>query len=442
MAEVPVTAEEAPPPAPPGAGQNNGAIDLAGPTVKRGFSPEELLIGAGWLGTGLALSVTELPFQFLLMDKLKLRPDQMAAFLAVASIPIYIKPFAGILSDAVPLFGTRRRHYLLFGLALATLFYLLLGAAPRTFAVLLCAYFGLSVFLTVNSTVLGGLMVEVGKRNNNTGRLSAQRVGITKFVEMVGGYLGGVLAKQAFFLTAGICAALNALLIPLIFLLLKEPPTAKRDTQALKEIGRQLRIIVKSKTLWSAAGLVTLVIVAPGFETPLLYFQRNTLKFDAEFIGILKVVKALGGFAGAFIYGRMCRGMNLRALLGWSIVIHTLAVPFYLFYNSAPTALVITAFEGMTMVLAILPLYDLAARATPRGSEALGYCVMMSVWNFTHKLSDVFGSVLYTQFQLTFSHLIWVNTATTGLVLVAVPFLPAVLMNRKDGEPEAVEGAH
>ena len=88
----------------------------------------------------------------------------------------------------------------------------------------------------------------------------------------------------------------------------------------------------------------------------------------------------------------------------------------------------------MTNVLALLPLYDLAARATPRGSEALGYSLMMSVWNFTHAMSDWAGSWMFQHWHLHFHQLVWINAATTILVLFAVPFLPRVLMDWREGQ--------
>jgi hypothetical protein len=98
--------------------------------------------------------------------------------------------------------------------------------------------------------------------------------------------------------------------------------------------------------------------------------------------------------------------------------------------------MVITAIESATLAIALLPLYDLAARATPRGSEALGYSVMMSVWNFTKNMSDLLGSAIYSRFGERMTELVWVNSVTTALVLIAVPFLPSVLMDRKDGDAD------
>jgi predicted MFS family arabinose efflux permease len=164
----------------------------------------------------------------------------------------------------------------------------------------------------------------------------------------------------------------------------------------------------------------------------MFYYQRDTLKFGLGFIGDLEMILALFGIAGAWIYGRLCFRRNLRSILGWSIVIHAAGTLFYLLYRTPNSAIAITALEGVAQTMAILPLYDLAARATPRGSEALGYCIMMSVWNLTNNLSDWLGSHLYTAYGLTFMNLVWLNAGTTALVLLAVPFLPSVLVDRTD----------
>lgn len=397
---------------------------------------DAFLIGTGWLGTGLALSVAELPFNYLLKDQLHLTPDALAGFMLVAGIPTYIKPLVGILTDAIPIFGTRRRHYLLISLLCAGLFWLALPMVPRVFALLLWTYVGLNIFLTLTSTVLGGLMVEVGKRDHTTGALSAQRVGITRIVGLVAGPLGGLLTKMPFLFTGAISGVLQFMLLPLYAFFLKEKPIAVADTSKLVELKKQFYALTHSRTLWAAAGLVILVIASPGFGTSLFYYQTNTLKFDSEFIGILKAVGSVCALAGAALYGLVCRRFNLRTLLAWSILVHVAGVLCFHFYHSVPSAILITGIEAITGVLAILPLYDLAARATPRGSEALGYSLMMSVWNFTSQLSNVTGAWLFKQFHNEFGPLVWINASTTALVLIAVPFLPAVLMNRKDGDPD------
>jgi len=403
---------------------------------KRRAIAEGPLVNMGWFNTGLALLVLEFPFKVLLKEQLHFSAEQVAGFLAVAMIPIYIKPFAGILSDAVPLFGTRRRSYLLLGLILAGIFYLMLSLVPRTYPALLITYLGLSTFLTLTSTVLGGVMVEVGKRDRTTGKLSAQRLGITNIVRVISGPLAGWLATQAIILTSVICSVLYFMLVPLYWIFLREKRDARVNSEKLKEATRQAKTLFTSGTLWAAAGLVVLVVASPGFDTALLYHQTDNLHFSKPFIGQLDVIKGLFSMVGALIYGYACRHMPLRKLLTWSIIIHSTSTLFYLLYKTQASAMVVTAIESTTLAIALLPLYDLAARATPRGSEALGYSVMMSVWNFTKNMSDLLGSAIYSRFGERMTELVWVNSITTALVLIAVPFLPSILMDRKDGDAD------
>jgi hypothetical protein len=417
-----------PEPAPPASGFAEGSGK---------YYCEGWLVNLGWLNTTLALSVSGLPIRFLLKDQLNLDPEELSRFLLLAHIPIYLKPFAGILSDALPLCGTRRRHYVVLGLLTGGALWLLLGLVPRTFGSLLWTYLALNIFLTLTSTVLGGLMVEVGKRENKTGRLGAQRHAITLLMGMIGGPLGGFLVRQPFLLTSAITAAVYSFVAPIFWLNLREPAGQKADAGPLREVARQGKVILRSRTLWAAAGMIVLVVAAPGFGTPLLFYQTDVLKFGPEFIGVLGVVAAAGGVVASWLYTRFCRRYDLRTLLAASIVVHGSLTLLYLAYRSPVTALTITAVDGATAALAILPLYDLAARATPKGSEALGFCIILSVWNFTTLLSDFAGSWLYTHWALNFNHLIWINSATTCGVLLAIPLLPRVLTDRREGEPES-----
>src|SRR5579875_1219898 len=97
-----------------------------------------LLLGLSFFTTTFAVDQTlKLPIQFLLKNHLHLPPQTMAGFFALGGLAWYFKPLAGILSDTVPLFGTRRRSYLLLSALGAGIFWLLLAVAPRRYAPLL-----------------------------------------------------------------------------------------------------------------------------------------------------------------------------------------------------------------------------------------------------------------------------------------------------------------
>ena len=75
---------------------------------------------------------------------------------------------------------------------------------------------------------------------------------------------------------------------------------------------------------------------------------------------------------------------------------------------------------------------DLAARATPRGSEALCYSLLMSALNLGGSLSDVFGSWLYERQHVPLPDLIWINAITSALPLLALRLIPPALTAQPD----------
>jgi len=392
-----------------------------------------ILLGLGWLGANLGYNTYELPLKFLLKNQLHLNADAMALFFAIGKFSNYVKPVVGIFTDAIPIFGTRRRHYLLISLFGCGLAWLLLGWVPREYGPLLAVFALVYVGIVISSTAMGGVMVEVGERFGASGRLSAQRIGIFRIVGLIGGPLGGWLATREFGYTCGFVAGLHFLLIPLFYAQLREPRVATTDFRALNALRDQVRVLFTSRTLWSAAGLVFLIELAPGFGTPLFYYQTEVLHFTPAFLGTLKMVAGGCGVLGAILFNKMCPRVALRPLLILGIFIHTLAALLHLGYRTPNSALIISGLYEAAQTLALLPLYDLSMRATPKGSESLGYCLMMSIWNIALAISDVVGARMFS-LGVSFNMLVWLNAGTTVLVLFALPMLPRALTDRRDGE--------
>jgi hypothetical protein len=103
----------------------------------------------------------------------------------------------------------------------------------------------------------------------------------------------------------------------------------------------------------------------------------------------------------------------------------------YLFYSKWTRAIFIESQNGFFFSLAELALLDLAARATPKGCEGLGYSLMLSIRNVALFGADVVGSYLADR-NWPFANLLYLNAGTTAIVLLLLPFLPAALMRSKD----------
>ena len=353
------------------------------------------MVGLGAFVTTIAQPavIGRLPLQLLLKTQLHFSAQMLAGFLLIASFAWNVKPLAGIMSDAFPLFGTRRRHYLLLGAGMAAVCWFLMGVVPRSYLPLLLTAFGANAFMVIASTVMGGLMVEAGQKYGISGRVTSIRQALQSAVSLGNGILGGYLAAVAFGWTVGIATALLLVLAVTTFFALTERPVAVRNQNVLTNASHELRTLVGSRTLWSSGIFLALVYISPGFTTPLLFMQTDTLNFSAPYIGLMESIEGAAGLLGALIYGVVCRRFNLRQLLTTAIALNVTVTLLYLRYSHA-TAPFIHGIVGFAVICSELALMDLAVRSTPPGCESLGFALMMSARNFALGGSDLIGSWL------------------------------------------------
>lgn len=404
--------------------------------TKSGLNRGLTLVTLGLFITTLAQPnmIGQLPFRLLFKNQLHMSATQQATFLMISTGAWYFKPIAGLICDSFPLFGTRRRSYMIIMGLLAGMCWLLYSIA-HTYAQFMAITLLLNTAMVFASTVIGGLLVEVGQVGGMTGRISSIRYAVDNIIFIITGPLGGFLATLTFVYTASIGAALLWALVPITYFLLHEPRDTHPDLQVWQRAGAQLKVILRSGTMWSAAGLMFLVFVAPGFGIPLNYYQLDVLHFSPEFIGVLQMLGGVGGILSAALYAWLCKRYPLRQLLYAGIFLNALSSILYLGYHSAHAAMVIDCSNGFLAILGILPLFDLAARATPKGSESFGYALIMSVYNIAvFAVSYPLGSWLYDRWNHDFMKLVWLNTLTSLIALVLVPFLPRAIIASSEGE--------
>ena len=374
------------------------------------------------------------PLKYLLKTQLHLQPKAVSAFFALGAMAFYFKPLVGLLTDGIPLWGTRRRWYLIFSALGTGVCWLALGMAPRTYSGLLYAVIVLNICLMAISTVVGGLLVEAGQRFHATGQFTSLRSTIYSLAYFGVGPCAGYLATRPLILTASLASILPFGLGLAGFLLLRERPVARRNRDIGRNMRAQFHILARSRPLWAAVGAYFLYYFAPGWHTPLFFYQTNTLHLSQQFIGNLGAISGVMGLLGAACYALLCRRVPMRTLLLACITLCIVGTCSYRFYDNPSSVILIEGFVGFVGALAELSLLDLAARATPRGCEGLGYALMLSIHNAATSGGDILGSTLFEQYHLTFKNLIWLNAGTTALVLLLIPFLPRVLMQSRDGD--------
>jgi MFS family permease len=412
------------------------AVSPARPELRTGFAGAALLVVVGILSTTLGQDAVlgRLPMTNLLKNGLHETRTATSAFFFFSGLAWYFKPLAGILTDAFPVFGSRRKTYLVASASLGVLVWLSVCFLPPKYASLLTAMILLGVFMMLASTVVGAVLVETAQANGASGRLTSLRFAVQYGCIIVAAFGGGWLATQWIGWTAMACAAVLFLIVPVALIFLKEEPVTTDAREIIAGAGRQLKRIAAAGTMWAAGGLIALFYIAPGFSTALFYRQQNELHMLTPAQGLLAAAAASSAIAGAITYAFACRQLKLRTLMLVALSLATVTTLGYVFYDSVPRAYAIAIVNSYCEALATTALVDLSVRATPRGSEGLGYALMISINNLARLGTDFVGSAMLDKLHLPFSDLVLMNAATTAIAVPLVLLLPAALVSRREGE--------
>jgi MFS family permease len=354
-------------------------------------------------------------------------PVQVTAYLAILNFPWIIKPLFGLVSDFIPLFGYRRKSYLIIASICAVGAYAWIArlTEPAEFALLLVLT---SFAMATASTLCGALLAE----NGQSFRLSSTFVGqqwLWFYIAiMASSFIGGELIQRlpplsALQAAAGVAAvAPIAVILASLFLLSERKSRASRE-----EMQRTFQSVVtalKSAKLYLVALFLFLYSFAPGFGTPLYYFMTDELKFSQSYIGILGSIASAGWIAGALVHRYFLSKMSSKALLYLSIVLGTLAAASFLLLADEVTAAIVNFANGAAMMIATIASLTLAADYCPKRSEGFAFAGLMSIMNLADVFSNNIGAFLYEHvFDSRLGPLIVVSAATTAFAAVLVPLL-------------------
>jgi MFS family permease len=354
-------------------------------------------------------------------------PLQVTAYIAVLNFPWIIKPVFGLVSDFVPLFGYRRKSYLIIASLCAIAGYAGIArlVEPTEFASLLLLT---SYAMATASTLCGALLAENGQAFRLSSSFVSQQWLWFYIAIMASSFVGGELVERLSALSALQAAAGVVAVAPVaavfatIFLLTERRSAASRAEMRLT--FQSIVAALRSAKLYIVALFLFLYSFAPGFGTPLYFFMTDELRFSQAYIGVLGSIASAGWIAGALLHRWLLQKMSSKALLYLSIALGTLSAASFLLLTDEISAAVVNFANGVALMIATIASLTLAADYCPRRAEGFAFAGLMSIMNLADLLSSNVGAFLYERvFNNQLGPLIVVSAATTALAAVLVPLL-------------------
>jgi MFS family permease len=403
-------------------------------------------------------AITGQKLQRLYKEELYLGVNAVGTLGILAGIPSYIQPFMGAWADIFPLFGFRRRTYYVLGSIIEALGFYGLSVLPHnhywTVVCLVIVYATGSMMLGV---MTNAVMVAVGNPTGTFGWMQS----LASFMPLILGlvYTADLRAYTVVHWTYAHCfwvaMALCLLRAPCALLMeerrVRKPrrPTPeelahhREDQWARRERTRAaLRRAAASPGLWAIAGYAFYLILTPGINNAIYYYQKDVLHLSDGFIGHLSRWGSAGTLIGLLLFAVGSRRLPVRSLVWGAFLMDCFCYPTLMLMNDAVSAKVVTLVYAAIGVLYNLCLYTLAARACPPGIEGMAYGLVLAAMALGGTLSEKLGAFLYDFFgpknpvhHYSIAHgwywALGVGLAFTVLAAGFIPFLPAWTRSRE-----------
>lgn len=413
-------------------------------------TPELLAILTVYFVQGI-LGLARLAVSFFLKDDLGLTPAVVAAITGIAAIPWVIKPVIGFFSDGVPIFGYRRRTYLILSGILGTFSWLSLATFVNSASTAIIAMLGTSLSVAMSDVIVDSVVVErvKGESIAKTGSLQSLTWACSALGGLITAYLSGLLLQHftneiVFTITA--CFPLLVVLVA--WLIIEQPVDKDTKLKGFSAQTKQLWQTIKQKSIFAPVFFVFFWQATPSADSAFFFFSTNELGFSPEFLGRVRLITSLASLVGIWTYQKWLKHIPFRIILGWSIVISTiLGMTALLLVTHVNRAMGIDDHWfslGDSLVLtvmgqiAFMPVLVLAARLCPSGIEASFFALLMSIFNLAGLLSHELGALLTQWLGVTETNFdrLWLLLLITNLSsLLPLPFLKLL----PEGDPQSNE---
>jgi len=186
-----------------------------------------------------------------------LSAGQVADFFFISTIPWLVKPVYGLVSDFFPLWGRKRKSYLLLTSALAAAAGLALAlGVPHTYAWLAGLFTVMGLGLAFTDVLVDAVMVESGKPLGLTGAFQSVQWGAIEIASILVGEVGGYLAERRALDTALLLAASFPLLsLAMTAAFVREAP-ARAEREVVRETLSSIRRALAAREIWIVADII------------------------------------------------------------------------------------------------------------------------------------------------------------------------------------------
>lgn len=358
--------------------------------------------------------------------------EDAGTFALILGIPWMLKLGYGLLSDFVPLWGYRRRSWLLLMSAASAVSFTLLSVVPS----LQATWNGLLIWMLIanlsvafSDVVIDATMVEKGQPLGATGPLQSIQWGALNASSALAAFGGGWLSQnQMHHVAFEVCAGFSILAVVMVYFAVKEDRGAIPE-QSLGSTVRALAMTIRSPVILAVGAYLFLWSFNPFNWVVLYRYQTEQLGFSEQACGNIDTVGYLCAAASGLLFAWYGSRIPFNLQVHLSVLLGILATIAYWALDGIVSAYLIGAGVAAILLAATVIQLDLAARVCPPQIAGTVFASLMAVSNAGVSASKWLGGKWYDAWSTSlgaptaFNLLVGVGALFTAASWLLVPVL-------------------
>ncbi|AES59126.2 folate/biopterin transporter [Medicago truncatula] len=290
------------------------------------------------IGQGFTGSLFKLVTDYYWKDVQKLQPSTVQLYVGIYFIPWILKPIWGILTDAFPILGYRRRPYFVVagvvGTVSATI--VAVGGEVSVVAALMC-FVGVSASLAIADVTIDAC---IARNSIEVPGLAPDLQSLCGFCSGSGALLGYL--ASGFFVhhlgpqgSLGLMAVFPALTIVLGFVIYEKRTTGLHNEKkkgVVENVGTTIRSMyktIKYPQAWkpSLYMFLSLALNVTTHEGHFYWYTDSKVgpAFSQEFVGIIYAIGAVASIIGVLIYHKYLKNYTFRNLVFYAQLLYAIS---------------------------------------------------------------------------------------------------------------------
>lgn len=360
---------------------------------------------------GFNFAFPSVAMRYWLIETVKVSPAQMAAIFGVISVPWCLKPIFGFISDSNPIFGYRRKPYMILSAYVACFMWIILPFCPHDEFLLTFVLTMSSAGMCFADVMADSLLVTAAKMESeeNKGTIQSWSWGMRFTGGLLAAATGAVAYEKLGYAQVFLLNSMIPVAVAILACFIKEETTFTPTNW--RKTGKTLVGAIRQPGIYKPALFLFLICVTPGYGGAMTFFYERELGFTPNEFGMLDVMGHIVSIIGIIIYKRYLREVSFPKIFGVSLflsfllentmlllVLHVnrqMGIPDYIFAIIERVAITLVG-QFITM-----PMVVLGARLCPPGVEGSLYALLMSITNIGGVVSEEWGSLLTNMFGVT-----------------------------------------